>query len=415
MTTSATRARLSVPIALSERELVAIVALLMALNALAIDIMLPALPAMGADLGVVDANDRQYVVTGYLVGVGVAQLGFGPLSDWLGRRGPLLGALFGYALLSVACAAAPTFELLVLARALQGVFASGTRVSSMSIVRDVYAGRGMARIMSLVMMVFMIVPIVAPNLGQGIVMVATWPWIFAVLVVISLALAGWVFLRLPETLPPERRSSVDVGALVAGYRRVLSTRTTLGYTIAVGSAYGALVAYISAAEQIFGHVFGKGTTFALYFAGVAATMAVASMVNARLVSRFGMRRMSHVALVAFVALNAGQVLLESTGHGSFLSFYLLLAAAWFFFAFLGANFNAIAMEPMGEIAGTASAFLGFASTLIATALGTLIGQQFDGTLLPIVIGFTGVGVFALLVVLVTERGKLFVEPSLSEG
>jgi MFS transporter, DHA1 family, multidrug resistance protein len=391
-------------------ELVAMVAAMMALNALAIDIMLPALPALGDELGVREPNDRQYVVTAYLLGVGIAQLFFGPASDRYGRRPPLLLSLVGYSVFGLACVFAPTFELLVAFRALQGVAAAGARSIALSIVRDLYSGNGMARIMSLVMMVFMIAPIVAPNIGQLVLFFAAWPWIFAVLVATGLALALWVGLRLPETLAPEARQRRGVVGMLAIYGRVLKTRTTVGYTLAIGTIFGSLIAYVGSSEQIFSDVFGRRETFTLYFAGVAGAMSVASLVNARLVTRFGMRRLSHWALIVFVAINGLSVALLSAGLGGFWSFYGFLMASFLCIAFIGANFNALAMEPMGEVAGTASAFLGFTSTIVAAVLGAIVGMRFDGTVIPLTTGFFGLGLIALVVIVGTERGRLFEEP-----
>jgi MFS transporter, DHA1 family, multidrug resistance protein len=377
---------------------------------LAIDIMLPALPAMGQALGVSEPNHRQYVITAYLFGLGLAQLFWGPASDRFGRRRPLLLSLFGYAGCGLLCIFAPSFEWLVAFRARQGVAASGARTISLSIVRDAYAGRGMARIMSLVMMVFMIVPIVAPNLGQAILFVAPWPWIFAVLAANGALLALWVALRLPETLPAEARQRRGIGALPAIYLQVLRTRATVGYTLAAGVLFGGLVAYISSAEQIFSDVFHRRETFTLYFAGVASGMAIASLLNARLVMRFGTRRLSHLALVLFTATNGASLAALHAGlGGGFALFYTSLTITFFCFAFIGANFNALAMEPMGTIAGTASAFVGFTSTMLSTAIGVFVGLSFDGTVVPLTAGFFALGAIALLVVSFTERGRLFAE------
>jgi DHA1 family bicyclomycin/chloramphenicol resistance-like MFS transporter len=394
-------------ITVSSPEFVALIAALMSINALAIDIMLPALPNMGADLAVTDPNHRQYVVIAYVLGLGAAQLVFGPASDRYGRRRPLLISLIGYAVFGGACIFAPSFEMLVAARALQGVSAAGARVISLSVVRDVYAGRQMARTMSLVMMVFMAVPMLAPNLGQLVLFVAPWRWIFVVLVCFSLALTVWVARRLMETLPPQRRRALDIKSLGESYWLVFKTRTTCGYMLATGATFGALFAFISASEQIYRGVFDKQASFTLYFASVAGAMAVAAFLNARLVVRWGMRRLAHMALVSFTVVNLLHVVLSRLGVIGFAGFHGLMMLSFFAFAFIGANFNAIAMEPLGKIAGTASAALGFTSTLVAGTLGAIVGQQFDGTTTPIITGFMALGVVALAIVVFTERGRLF--------
>lgn len=398
---------------MSKAELVAMMAGLMALNALAIDIMLPAMPAMGEALGVADPNDRQYVITSYLVGLACAQLVFGPASDRFGRKAPLIVSLVGYSAVGLGCVFAPSFGWLVAARAVQGVFASGARVIALGVVRDAYRGRAMAEVMSLVMMVFMVVPIVAPNVGQVVLYLGPWPWIFAVLVAVGVAMAVWTALRLEESLPPDQRRAIDPAALGRAYRRVLRTRTTVGYTVASGMIFGGLIAFIGSAEQIFSEVFDRRDGFTLYFAGVAGTMMFGSLVNSRWVRRIGMRRLSHAALVVFLALNTAEAAFLA-GHGgtrSFAVFYGVLAATFLCFSFIGANFNALAMEPLGEIAGTAAAVIGFVSTLLSAGLGAMIGQRFDGTTLPLVSGFAVLSAGALVVVAVTERGRLFAEPA----
>ncbi len=388
-------------------ELVAMMAALMSLNALAIDIMLPALPAMGDALGVADPNHRQYVIIAYVWGLGAAQLFFGPASDRYGRRGPLLLSLFGYAFFGSVCIFAPTFGVLVTARTLQGVAAAGARVISLSIVRDVCSGRQMARIMSLVTMVFMAVPMLAPNLGQGILLVANWRWIFGVLVISGGAVAAWVALRLDETHPAARRQHLDLRGLASAYARVLKTRVTCGYMIASGVVFGALFAFISSSEQIYSDVFDRRDSFTLYFASVAGAMAVAAFVNARLVERWGMRRLAHLALTMFAAGHIALAVLVHQGNDDFWVFHGGMLAMFFCFGFIGANFNALAMEPLGDIAGTASAALGFASTMIAGTLGAIVGQQFDGTAGPIAVGSGVLGATALAIVAFTERGRLF--------
>ena len=388
-------------------EFVAMIAGLMALNALAIDIMLPALPDMGAEFGVADPNHRQYVVIVYVLGLGVAQLFFGPASDLLGRRRLLIGSLIGYALIGLGCVFAASFPMLLLARGFQGMAASGARVISISVVRDVHSGRAMARVMSLVMMVFMAVPILAPNLGKLVLLVAAWQWIFVVLVIAGLVMALWVALRLPETLPPDRRVPVRLGSLASVYGQVLKSRTSVGYMLSSGVIFGALFAFISSAEQVFTDVFDRGQAFTLYFALLAGGMAVTSFLNSRLVLRLGMRRLSHVSLVILTSVNLVYLALLHAGLDQFGLFLAAMMVSFGCFSLIGANFNALAMEPLGEIAGTASSVLGFASTFLAGTLGALVGQRFDGTVVPLATGFFLLGVSTLLILLVTERGRLF--------
>ncbi|MEQ9501725.1 MAG: multidrug effflux MFS transporter [Deltaproteobacteria bacterium] len=378
-------------------ELIAMIAALMSLNALAIDVMLPALPAMGDALGVTTENHRQYVIIAFVLGMGTGQLFFGPLSDAFGRKSVLVVSLAGYAVFGAACAFPGSFAQLVAFRALQGLFAAGARVTALSVVRDKAAGPKMARIMSFVMAVFMIVPIVAPGLGYVILKGFSWRAIFWALVLFGVSLCVWLLLRLPETLPKDQRRSIRPRAILRGYVEVVRHPISRSYTLATGLVFGALFAFISSSEQIF-RSFDRVETFPLFFAGVASTMAMASVFNARFVERIGTRRLSHAALGTFVAVQIVYGGLYFSGFEGFWPYYLCTGASFFTFSMMGANFNAMAMEPLGHVAGTASAALGFTSTTISGVLGGLIAARFDGTPLPIVLGFGVLGVAAMLVV-----------------
>lgn len=378
-------------------ELIALLAGLMSLNALAIDVMLPALPAMGLDLGVSDENRRQLVVVAFVLGMGAGQLIFGPLSDRFGRRPVLLVSLVTYAAFGLACSFPGSFEQLVGFRAAQGLVAAGARVVTLSLVRDLFQGARMARVMSWVMTVFMAVPIVAPNIGFFILHVAHWRAIFWTLVANGLVLTVWVTLRLPETLPPERRRSMHPRAMAAAYLEVFKNPVSRSYTLASGLVFAALFAFISSSEQLF-RSFGLADTFPLYFAGVASSMAVASVVNARLVERVGTRRLSHGAVMAFTAIQVAYCSLYFAGVHDFWVYYASLVGSFFMFSLIGANFNAMALEPLGHVAGTASAALGFASTTLSGSLGGLIAAQFNGTPVPVALGFLCVGLSTLLVI-----------------
>jgi len=383
------------------------VAGLMALNALAIDVMLPALSEIATDLGVTNANDQQLVIVAYIIGFGAPQLVFGPLADRVGRRPVLFSSLVGYSVTGLACVAAGSFEQLLFLRFVQGMFASGCRVVAVTVVRDLFAGPRMARIMSLVMTVFMVVPIIAPAIGQGVLLVAPWQWCFVVLGFAGAGMFIWTWFRLPETLPRERRSGRGVREVLGAYGMVLRHRATFGYMVASGVIFGALFAFISASEQIFRDVFHQGESFALWFAGVALALALTNFANSRLVGRFGMRRLSHLALVSFIAVSAALFATMALAGEHLLLFYPLFALAFALFGLIGANFNAIAMEPLGRIAGTASAAYGFATTTVSGVLGGLIARAFDGSTLPVLAGYVGLGLVALAAVATAERGKLF--------
>ncbi|MBA5775773.1 multidrug effflux MFS transporter [Stappia sp. F7233] len=392
---------------MSFAEFVAMIAALMALNALAIDVMLPALPNIGEAFDVALENDRQKVLIAYLVGFGGAQLVYGPFSDRFGRRPLLLGGLALYSAASVLSLVADSFDHLLLARLLQGIGCAAPRVVALSIVRDCYSGRQMGRVMSLAMMVFMAIPIVAPSLGQVLLFVAPWRAIFGMLLLGGLACFLWCYIRLPETLPLGRRTPLQPSAILGSYRQAITTRVTVGYMAATALVFGALFGFIASAQQIFVDVFNLGALFPLVFAGVALCMSAASFLNSRLVGQIGMRRLSHGALIAFTLMGILQVLLAVSGLDSLPAFLAILCVTMFLFGFIGPNFNALAMEPVGHIAGTASSVLGFGTTLGGAIMGFFVGQQFDGTIVPIALGYSTFGLAAVLVVLLTERGRLF--------
>lgn len=388
-------------------EFIALCAALMALNALAIDIMLPGLQQMGAALGVDNANHRQYIITAYILSFGIAQLAFGPISDRFGRRGPLLAGLGIYIVSALAASVAPDFATLLFCRFMQGIGAAATRVISISIIRDSFGGRRMAEIMSLVFMVFMAIPVVAPGLGQLIMIFATWHLIFAAMGVGALLITVWAFLRLPETLHPEYRRPFTRAAITSGFRIVLSNRVALCYTLANLATFGALFGFINSAQQVYVGIYGLGAWFPVVFAGVAGLMALSSYLNSRLVGAIGMRRLSHGALLCFIVISTIWFLLSLAGPVPFPIFITLFALAMMVFGLLGSNFNALAMEPLGHVAGTASSVLGFTQTFGGGIIGTIIGQMFDGTVMPLAAGFCAVSIVALLMVFIAERGKLF--------
>lgn len=388
-------------------EFVALIAMMMALNALAIDSMLPALPAIGDALGVVSENSRQWVITAYLLGFGVTQIIYGPLADRFGRKPVLMVGLGLYVLFSVLAAFSPTFELLIAARVGTGVGAAALRVLAVSIVRDRYSGRTMARVMSLSFLVFLGVPILAPTLGQAILTVAPWPWVFGVLALGGAAFATWAAIRLPETLHPEDRMPIQVGRIASAFRQALTNRQSIGYTLAITAISGALFGFINSSQQIFFDVFHEPQLFTAVFALVAGGIAVASLLNARLVERLGSRLISHTALLGFIAMSSIHAAVALTGHETIWTFAILQALTMFCFGFIAGNFGSMAMEPMGHIAGTASSAQGFISTTFGASLGFLIGQQFNGSAAPMTIGFVSLGLSALVCVLFAERGRLF--------
>lgn len=390
-------------------EFIALIAAIMAINALAVDIMLPGLPQIGASLGVQSENHVQFVITAYLLGFGVSQLFYGPLSDRFGRRLPLFGGLVIYVLAALGAAMVTDFTTLIILRVLQGLGAAGTRVIAVSVVRDRFAGRQMAEVMSLVMMIFMILPVVAPATGQLIMLFGEWHLIFLSMAVMALIVGIWAFIRLPETLPADQRRPLTIKSVIGGFGIVLSNRVALFYMLGTSFILGALFGYINSAQQIFVDIYKLGSYFPLAFAAVAMTLALASFLNSRLVGRYGMRRISQSMLLVFTSFSLlwmvlSIVLVDPVPFPLLMAIYMTIM---FSFSLVTANFNALAMEPLGEVAGTASSVLGFAQTVIGAALGAIIGQAFDGTTTPVAMGYGVLGFVALICVLIAERGKLF--------
>lgn len=381
-------------------------AMLMATNAIAIDIMLPALPQMGEHFGIARENDRQLIVISYMIGFSVSQLVYGPITDRFGRRNVLFISLGCYAVAGVCCIYAPDFQMLIAARVFQGASAGGSRVIAVSAARDLYIGRTMAKVMSLAMIVFMAAPILAPSIGQALLQVADWKGIFWFLAAFGVVMFVWVLARLRETLPPEHRVPLNLRTMTVNYFRILSTRESLGYTIASGLIFGGLMSYVSSSEQLYHEVYHTGAMFPIWFAGAAGAMSLSNLINSRLVERFGMRKMSHGALIGFVVVTGLHSVLALQGPVPFPVFYGMILAAFFMIGFQGPNYSAIAMEPLGELAGSAAALIGFASAFASALIGGYIASLFNGTITPILVGQFVVSVLALATVLVTERGRL---------
>ncbi len=389
------------------RETVFLLAGLMALNAFAIDAMIPALPAIGADLGVGEENRRQLIVVCYMLGFGVGQIVWGPLADRFGRK-PILAigvALYsGFALL---CGVASSFDLLLAGRIAMGASAAVTRVLVVAMVRDLFDGEAMARVMSLVFMTFMLVPVIAPNLGQGILLIGPWRAIFLLLAGYGVVMWLWSFIRLPETLHAEFRQPLDAGTIVNATRTAASDRLSAGYTLAMTAIFGGLTAYIASIQQIVFDTYRAPQLIGLVFACVAAPMALASWANSRVVGRFGLRRVGHAGLLGFVAITLAHAALAQMIDEPLWLFTALMGLTMMAFAFTTSNFATLAMTNMAAIAGTASSVQGVVGTIGGALIGLLIGQAFDGSQRPFLIGLAGCGMVGLAMVLLTERGRLF--------
>jgi MFS transporter, DHA1 family, multidrug resistance protein len=389
------------------REMTALLAGLMALNAFAIDAMVPALPDIGRSLDVTQENHRQLVIVSYFIGFASTQLVWGPLADRFGRKPVLAAGIVLYGIFGLLCAVAGSFALLIAGRVAMGASAAVTRVLVVAMVRDLFEAEAMARVMSLVFMTFMLVPVLAPNIGQAILLVASWRAIFLVLTAYAVAMLIWSSWRLPETLRPEFRRSLHWRDMAEAAWETIREPQSRGYTIAVTIIFAALVAYIASIQQIVFDVFGEGRIIGLVFAAIAAPMALASWFNSRIVERFGLRRVGHSAAAALAIVTVAHAALALAGGETLVSFIILQALTMCCFALASSNLGTLAMEHMAHIAGSASSVQGVVTTIGAAILGFLIGQAFDGTVIPYLTGIALCAVVGFGLIVLTEPKRMF--------
>jgi DHA1 family bicyclomycin/chloramphenicol resistance-like MFS transporter len=392
--------------ALGETELLWMMAMLMALNAFGIDAILPALDALASDLSV-SGNDRQFVLGVYLLTGGIGSLVPGALADRFGRRPILLGALAVYIVLSLLSALAPTYDALIAVRAAQGFFAAGIVALPPAIIRDRVGGDKMARMMSLIFVIFLMVPALAPSVGEAILQIGNWRAIFGAMAVLGVAMGAWVFIRLPESLSEENRQPIKVRTIAVNMTRALALPSVAGYVIGSALVFGALFGFINSSQQLITETFDAGEIFPLVFAICAGSMALASWSNSRIVERFGARRVSHTALFAFIAVSCVQVFFAFQPDEHLWQFVPLMAINMALLGFIGSNFGAIAMNPFFSIAGAASSAHGFVRMTTAALLGGAIGYAFDGTARPLALALLASGLVCLVLVLLSEKGRLF--------
>ena len=395
---------------IGERELIWMMALLMALNAFGIDAILPALDELATDLGA-SGNSRQFVVGAYLLAAGLGTLVPGSIADRYGRRPVLFVALGFYIVLSVACALATSFEALVALRAVQGFSAAGIIALPPAIIRDRVGGDRMARMMSLIFVIFLLVPAIAPSIGQGVIeLFGDWRRIFVVMAVAGVAMTAWVHFRLPETLHAEDRQEIRLRPIVRNMTHAVTLRETIGYTLGSALVFGGLFGFINSSQQLIGEAFGAGDSFPLIFAICAGCMAISNWSNSRIVERYGARRVSHAALFVFIAVAAAQLWFASQPDESLWTFVPLMAANMSLLGFIGANFGSIALQPFRHIAGAASSAQGFLRMTSGAALGAAIGFAYDGTARPLALALLVTAVLSLAFVMFSEKGELFGPP-----
>lgn len=383
-------------------EFVALLALLMSMVALAIDAVLPAMSIIGQDFSVVHAEDLQWIVGILFAGLAFGQILYGPLSDSFGRKPAIYLGLIIFLIGSLVSAFAQSYEMMLVGRFIQGIGASGPKVVAVALVRDRYEGRAMARVMSFVMAVFIIMPAVAPSIGAGVLMIADWRGIYEFFVLLSLVALIWFAIRQPETLVKERRIPLSFGNVWNNTKETLSHKVTLGYILGAGLIFGAFVAYLSTAQLLFKEIFQIEKAFPLYFAVLALSVGVASFLNGRLVMRYGMKLLANRALIGMFTSSVVflVLLMVRDGHVPIWLFMLFGAMIFACIGLLFGNMNALAMEPLGHIAGVASSVIGSVTTFISMVVGMAFGQTYNGTLYPLFIAFA---VLSLVCWLVTRN------------
>lgn len=377
-----------------------------ALVALSIDMILPALPAIGLSLGVARANDNQLVISMLFLGFAIGQLFYGPMSDSTGRKP---AAYLGLSLYISGCLLAllsRSYSMMLAGRFLQGLGVAGPRTMTIALVRDRFEGRSMARVMSLIMTVFILVPLIAPSLGQAVLGVSGWRTIFGVYLAMALIACVWFGWRQEETLPAERRIPFSLRHLAGAFRAVVSSRIAMGHTLAAGCVSGAFIGYLTSAQQILQEQYRLGTQFPLYFSMLAIAIGGASFLNSRLVMRHGMRLLSTWSLRILCGLSILflGIAYALAGHPPLWALMAYLLLSFFCIGLLFGNLNALAMQPLGHIAGTGAAVVGGLATLISLILGTFIGQMYDDTVLPLVAGFAILSMLAIGVMRWAESG-----------
>tara|TARA_B100000809_G_scaffold176893_1_gene174363 strand:+ start:1553 stop:2749 length:1197 start_codon:yes stop_codon:yes gene_type:complete len=371
------------------KEFVALMAIMIALTALSIDAMLPALTNIGNDLGVTEPNDNQLIISILFLGLAIGQLFYGPLSDNIGRKPAVYFGLFIFGIGCIISMFSKDLTTMLVGRCLQGIGLSGPRVVTIAIIRDLYKGERMAQVMSFVLAVFIAVPAIAPAVGQGVLYIADWRMIFVVLLTLGVIAFIWFYLRQTETLAKEHRLSFSFTNLGQKLKEIITIRSTIAYTLAAGFISSAFVGFLNSSQQVFQIQFGLGERFPLYFAAIALSVGLASFVNGKLVMRYGMQKMVRSAALSIVVISIIFYGLINTVivNPSLMFFMMYLLSTVFFVGILFGNLNSMAMEPLGHMAGIGAAIVGSVSTFISVPFGTYIGMQYNGTVEPMVMGF----------------------------
>jgi len=390
------------------KEFVALMAMMIALTALSIDAMLPALTNIGSDLGVTAPNNNQLIISILFLGLAIGQLFYGPLSDNVGRKPAVYFGLFIFGIGCIISMFSKDLTTMLVGRCLQGIGLSGPRVVTIAIIRDLYKGERMAQVMSFVLAVFIAVPAIAPAIGQGVLYIADWRIIFVVLLSLGTIAFIWFYLRQEETLTKENRMKFSFTNLEKKLKEIITIRSTIAYTLAAGFISSAFVGFLNSSQQVFQIQFGLGERFPIYFAAIALSVGLASFVNGKMVIRYGMQKMVRSSALSIVVISIIFYGLINTVivNPSLTFFMMYLLSTVFFVGILFGNLNSMAMEPLGHMAGIGAAIVGSVSTFISVPFGTYIGMQYNGTVEPMVMGFLVFGSLTALSIFFT-KGKKF--------
>lgn len=378
-------------------EFIALMASLMAIVALSIDALLPALPDIGTDLGVIDVSRNQLLITMIFLGLGIGQLIFGPLSDAFGRKPIIYTGFILFVIASIICVTTSSFEMMILGRILQGVGLSAPRTISIAMVRDTYSGDYMAKVMSFVVMVFILVPVIAPTLGQFLITFYDWHSIFYVNLIFGIFVMLWFWKKQPETLRQEHKRDLSINRIVKGTQEFFRHKTAVVYTFVSGLITGSFMVYLSTSQQIFEHQYHLADLFPYIFASLAIAIGFSTFINSTLVLRFGMKRIAYTAAIAYSAVSILYVILFSSGENPDLSVLVIFFGLQFTsIGFLFGNLRSLAMEPIGHIAGIGAAINGFISTIMAVPIANYIGSFVTNSVLPLFIGFSVCGFISII-------------------
>ena len=387
-------------------EFMALMAALMSIVALSIDTLLPAIPNIGETINSLDPTENQKLITMIFLGLGVGQLFFGPLSDSYGRKPVVYMGMGVFGIASMICLWAPNLEWMIVGRILQGVGLSVARSIAISIIRDTYSGDLMARVMSFVTAFFILVPVIAPSLGKIILDVSNWQAIFYVQLFCTLAVGIWFWKRQPETLRPEYKIPFSSRVFVDGLKEFMRHKETVAFTMASGFITGAFLVYLSASQHIFEDLYGLKDSFPYIFAGLSISIGLSTFSNGTLVLRYGMWKLSYMALLAFCAVAIVFVVLYwQTGNPSVIVLITFLSLQFFCLGFMWGNFRSIAMQPIGHIAGIGAAINGFISTVISIPIATFIGSYVEDEVLPLFIGLAVCGLISVFIFWTVRRPK----------